>query len=398
MLCRWGNAERALRKNHCRLRVKKDQNSETGDYMKRREFLKSAGMVSAGLTLYKPGRLLADGGIFNRWRMFEVTTRIEILNASGPSRIWVPTGLLAQTPFQKTLANEIRTEGGTVHRVDRRQDGLGIISTEFPAGVRPVLTATSRVATRDYKVELSGGGRASKENGAELEHFLRPTKLLPTDGIVRSMAMEITSGADTDVEKAREIYDWIVDHTFRDPKTRGCGVGDIRFMLESGDLGGKCADLNALFVGLARAAGLPARDVYGVRIAKSEHGYKSLGVSSANVTKAQHCRAEVYIRGAGWFPVDPADVRKVALEEPPGNRPPGDELVQKARERLFGSWEMNWMAYNFAHDVKLPGSDGRPIGFFMYPQAETGEGRLDPLAPEAFKYEITSREITADGA
>jgi transglutaminase-like putative cysteine protease len=243
---------------------------------------------------------------------------------------------------------------------------------------------------------LSQAGRMAKENRAELQHFLRPTKLLPTDGIVKSTATEITTGANTDIEKARAIYDWIVDHTFRDPKTRGCGVGDIRFMLESGDLGGKCADLNALFVGLARAAGLPARDVYGIRVAKSELGFKSLGVSSANVTKGQHCRAEVYLRSVGWFPVDPADVRKVALEEPPGNLPFTDELVKKTRERLFGSWEMNWMAYNFAHDVELPGASGKPIGFFMYPQAETRQGKLDPLTPEAFKYEITSKEVTAE--
>jgi hypothetical protein len=44
----------------------------------------------------------------------------------------------------------------------------------------------------------------------------------------------------------RSIYEGIVDNTFRNPKARGCGVGDIRFMLESRDLGGKCADLNAL--------------------------------------------------------------------------------------------------------------------------------------------------------
>jgi transglutaminase-like putative cysteine protease len=61
-------------------------------------------------------------------------------------------------------------------------------------------------------------------------------------------------------------------------------------MLQSKDLGGKCADLNALYVGLARAVGLPAHDVYGIRVAKSELGYKSLGPSE-NVTKAQHCRA-----------------------------------------------------------------------------------------------------------
>ena len=39
------------------------------------------------------------------------------------------------------------------------------------------------------------------------------------------------------------------------------------------------------------------------------------------------------------------------------------DLVKKARVRLFGSWEMNWMAYNFSHDVALPGSSGPPVGF-----------------------------------
>ena len=54
---------------------------------------------------------------------------------------------------------------------------------------------------------------------------------------------------------------------------------------------------------------------------------------------------------------------------------------------------MNWVAYNFAHDVALPGSDGKPLGFLMYPQAETAEGRLDSLDPDSFKYEITSRNL-----
>jgi len=81
------------------------------------------------------------------------------------------------------------------------------------------------------------------------------------------------------------------------------------------------------------------------------------------------------------------------LEEPPGNRPLADAMVKQARARLFGSWEMNWMAYNFAHDVALPGSKNAPIGFFMYPQAETDEGKIDSLDPENFRYEITSKEI-----
>jgi transglutaminase-like putative cysteine protease len=135
---------------------------------------------------------------------------------------------------------------------------------------------------------------------------------MPTDGIAQN-AQKITK-AHAPMSKGGAIYDW-VENTERNPKTRGCGVGDIKAMLESNALNGKCADLNALFVALARASGVPARDVYGVRVADSARGYKSLG-KSGDVTKAQHCRAEFYAQGVGWVPVDPADVRKVVLEKP----------------------------------------------------------------------------------
>jgi len=366
--------------------------------MNRRDFLCSVGVASASLALPKTARLFAESATPSRWRTFEVTTRAEVVASSGTTRVWLPAALMGETPFQRTLANHFSAEGGIAKMVEGKADALGIVAAEFPAGVKPVLTLTSRIATRDYVVDLSAPAKKQNLDAAELHHFLRPTKLLPTDGIVKATAAEITAGAHSDIEKARAIYEWIVENTFRDPKTRGCGIGDIRFMLESKDLGGKCADLNALYVGLARAAGLPARDVYGVRVAKSELGYTSLGTGSANITKAQHCRAEVHLSGYGWVPVDPADVRKVVLEEPPGNRPLDDERVKTARARLFGSWEMNWMAFNFAHDVALPGSSGVPVGFLMYPQAETAAGRLDCLDPDNFKYEITSKEITsADG-
>ena len=196
------------------------------------------------------------------------------------------------------------------------------------------------------------------------------------------------------IEKARAIYEWIVENTYRDPKTRGCGVGDIKYLLESKNLGGKCADLNALFVGLARSVGVPARDVYGLRVVPSQWGYRSMS-ANGNVTGAQHCRAEFYLADRGWVPVDPADVRKVILEEPPGNLPVGDAKVKLAHEKLFGAWEMNWCALNYSHDVKLPGSEGAPVPFFMYPNAETRTGRKDSLDPANFRYTINAREITA---
>ena len=358
----------------------------------RRDFLRSA-VASASFALPNTASLLAEAAAPTDWRTFEVTMRAEILASPGATRVWLPTALIGETPYQRTLSNRFRAEGGIARMIESKADALGIVAAEFPAGAKPVLTLISQVATRNYGVDLSASTKAPKVRPAELRYFLRATELLPTDGIVKATADEITRGANTDVEKARAIYEWVVDNTFRDPKARGCGVGDIRFMLETRDLGGKCADLNALYVGLARAAGLPARDVYGIRVAKSGLGYKSLGTSSENVTKAQHCRAEVYLAAYGWVPVDPADVRKVVLEEPPGNRRLDDDMVKKARARLFGSWEMNWIAYNFAHDVALPGSSGAPVGFLMYPQAETAVGRLDCLDSDNFKYQITAKEL-----
>src|SRR6266481_1964509 len=131
-------------------------------------------------------------------------------------------------------------------------------------------------------------------------------------------------------------------------------------MLEARSLGGKCADLNALFVGLTRAVGIPSRDIYGIRVADSAE-FKSLG-KSGDISKAQHCRAEFYLPAHGWVPVDPADVRKVVLEEK-GGLSLGDATVQRARAKLFGAWEMIYLAYNYAHDVKLPNSAGDPIAF-----------------------------------
>jgi transglutaminase-like putative cysteine protease len=362
--------------------------------MNRRNFLRAQSAIFAGWAITKAVPVLANTPSADGWRTFEVTTSVELLKPGGVSRIWLPAPLIRDTPYQHTISTRFTAKGGSVRLSKRKQNVLGIVTAAYPATANPALTLTSRISLKNYTVDLSSRAIAPPVSQTELDYFLQPSRYVPTDGIVKQTALKATVGATTDIEKARAIYEWVVENTFRDPKIRGCGRGDIRFMLESGDMGGKCADLNALYVGLARSVGLPARHVYGLRIAKSALGYKSLGLATDIATKGQHCRAEVYVREHGWVPVDPADVRKVALEEPPGNRPLGDEAVSRARDHLFGSWEMNWMAYNYAHDVELPGYAGSPLVYFMYPQAETSKGRVDPFDPDNFKYEITVKEIT----
>src|SRR5690349_22797141 len=354
--------------------------------MNRRTFLKSSTAAVLAQSLPWHAAFAAQG-----WRTFEAVTRVEILDSFGIARAWVPLPLVTENDWQKTLGNSWSGNAARADVVHDGKYGLAMLYVEWPEKeMNPVIEVTSRFMTRDRAVHFAAPGNAEL-SAAERRFFTAPTELIPTDGIVRKTALEITRGATNDVEKGRAIYEWIVDNTFRDPKTRGCGIGDVRTMLESGNLGGKCADLNALYVGLARSVGLPARDVYGVRVADSVE-FKSLG-KGGDISKAQHCRAEVYLTGYGWTPVDPADVRKVVLEERGSIIPLTDPQVVKARAKLFGAWEMNWLPYNYAHDVTLPGSDGKPVPFLMYPQGETANERKDSQDPATFKYTITSKEI-----
>ena len=64
-------------------------------------------------------------------------------------------------------------------------------------------------------------------------------------------------------------------------------------------------------------------------------------------------------------------------------------------KRAFKVWYDSLVHLWRAHDVALPGSSGASLGFLMYPQAETADGRLDCLDPDSFKYEITSRETAS---
>jgi transglutaminase-like putative cysteine protease len=364
----------------------------------RRQLLKTTATIAAAAAL--PAPVFAKTTFSPKpgaWRTFQIVTRLEIAPSAGTTQAWVPLPSCSEPDWFKPAGSAWTTNASIAASKRDAKYGAEFLHVQWAKTDAPaVVEITSKFATRDRAVDLARPNTASPAlSDTERRLYTAETALLPTGGIVKETADKITAGASSDLDSARRIYEWVVDNTFRDGKTRGCGVGDIAAMLKSGNLGGKCADLNALYVGLARAAGLPARDVYGLRIAPSKFGYKSLGAGSEIVTKAQHCRAEVHLAGFGWVPVDPADVRKVVLEEPPGNLALTEEKIVEARKALFGSWETNWLAYNAAHDIELPGAKGPAIDFLMYPQAETVAGRLDCLDPDTFAYKITATEVTA---
>lgn len=284
----------------------------------RRRFLQTAGAASAlaafaplGFAQAEAERQFAPQP--GTWRTFEVTTRIEIAEPQGATRVWLPVPSI-NTAWQQSLESSYTSNGAATVVADGRY-GARMLYAEFaPGAAKPFVELTSRIQTQNRAQDWSKKG-APAESADTLAAWTQATSLIPVDGIVRDTAKKAVAGARTDVEKAQKLFDWIVQNTYREPKVRGCGEGDIAAMLETGNLGGKCADLNALFVGLCRSLGLPARDVYGLRVAPSAFGYKELGGIPAKLQGAQHCRAEVYLAGFGWVAMDPADVAKVMRQE-----------------------------------------------------------------------------------
>ncbi len=217
-------------------------------------------------------------------------------------------------------------------------------------------------------------------NPADFAQWLGATALGPVDGDVKVLAESITAGQTTVLGRARALYDWTVENMYRDPDAQGCGIGDVTSLLAIP--GGKCADIHSVYVALARAAGVPAREVFGIRQGKKE---------TQDITGWQHCWAEFYLPGYGWVPVDPGDVRKAMLKE---NLKLEDAKTAGYRAYFWGGIDPYRVKFNTGRDLTLtPAQQGESLNYLMYPFAQVGGETLDWLDPATFKYRIDYREI-----
>ena len=366
--------------------------------MKRRNFVKllGAGAASVALCPVVPS-VIAQSSLPAKWRSYRLTYEVNLPTIGKIARLWLPIPDTDDSDYQFTQGSNWLGNAGTAQFGVIPGTNFPLFSADWKGGGERVIKVSSIIKTADRAIDLQRyRAPVSSALPQNIRRYLQPTKQIPLDGIVKKTALDIVGKANAQdpLHKSRAIYDWVINNVSYDSKGRGQGWGDVSSMLTKEQLDGKCVDIHALFVGLARASGIPARQQFGIRINDSVLN-QHLG-KFGDVSSAQHCRAEFYLAGFGWVPVDPADVAQVmALDILPQNH----ELIMQLKDRLFGSWEMNWVAFNQAEGVSLgKTSTAGKLPFFFYPHAEIDGKQQDSIDPQTFSYKITSALLVGTGA
>ncbi len=292
-------------------------------------------------------------------------------------RLWIPYPVTDrdQTVGNIRISGDFAASGVYTDKVN----GNPALYAEWPRGAASRKLVFSFTVDRREIIRSDLPSTEAAWNPADYAEFLAPTSLGPIDGAVKQLASAIVKGKNTNLDKAKAIYDWTVENMYRDPDTRGCGKGDVCTLLL--DPGGKCTDISSVFVALCRAAGVPAREIFGVRLGKPPE---------QDITTWQHCWAEFFVPGAGWIPADPADVRKAMLVE---QLDLDSDKIRKLRDYFWGGIDAYRLKLATGRDLVLnPLQAGAPLNTFGYPYAEVGGKPLDFYDPNSFTYSLIYRE------
>ncbi len=283
-------------------------------------------------------------------------------------RLWVPYPMSDENQdiTDVSISGNYTTSG--VYRTVGSGGAVLYAEWRGPRKVRD-LTYSFRVARRE-RVTKAFPATAQAVSTAEYRRYLDTAYLGGAEAEIRKIAATITRGKTTTLAKAHAVYDWVVDTMRRDPDVKGCGLGNVEQLLTKKS--GKCADISSVFIALARASGVPARDIQGIRLPKGKEG---------DITKWQHCWAEFYLPGYRWVVVDPADVLKHKLEQKLS-----PAAVKPLKKYFFGAVDEDRIALESGDFVTLnPPQHGGPLRYFMYPYAEA-DGK--PLNEDLFGMNI----------
>src|SRR5882672_9921985 len=205
-----------------------------------------------------------------------------------------------------------------------------------------------------------------KEKEAKMD--LAPDALVPVTGLPAELAVKVTEGKNTPLDKAHAIYDYVFTTLRYDKTGTGWGRGDVLYACDAKK--GNCTDFHSLFMAMARSQQIPARFEIGFPLPPDKHSAEIAGY---------HCWSDFYIDGKGWIPVDISEAWK----------------HQERREYFFGSHDVNRVQFSMGRDLRLnPAQDGKLLNYFVYPYVEV-DGQEYPNVSLAFSFADVTATVAA---
>jgi transglutaminase-like putative cysteine protease len=197
-----------------------------------------------------------------------------------------------------------------------------------------------------------------------MKRLVAPDNLIPVDGKIKALAVDVTGSQTGTVAKAKAAYDYLFTNMRYDKTGSGWGRGDAVWACDAKH--GNCTDFHSPFIGMLRADGIPARFDIGFPFPENKDKGDIAGY---------HCWAEFYATKTGWIPVDISEAWKAKEKE----------------NYFFGSVDANRVQFSTGRDITLsPKQDGPPLNYFIYPYVEVDGKPYDKLDKQ-FSFEEVKR-------
>ena len=317
--------------------------------------------------------LLALPAVAQKERHFKFHYEFTVKNVSPGQRlrVWIP---LAHSDDWQDVKLTAKT-GDLPLRVVREPDrGNEVLYAEAAKADKAEykFAIDYDVLRREHVVLVEGKPapqlHAEKVPHVELARFLQPDRLVPVTGAPAQLAAEQTKGANTPLEKAKDIYDYVFRTMKYDKSGTGWGHGDTLWACDAKR--GNCTDFHSVFISMARSQKIPARFQIGFPLPDDK---------TSGEIPGYHCWAEFYLDSVGWVPVDISEAWK----------------HQEKHDYFFGAHDVNRVQFTEGRDLKLvPQQDGPPLNYFVYPYVEV-EGKEYSNVSTAFSFDDVGAKVNA---
>jgi len=321
------------------------------------------------LLLCVPGLLTLASAQSVRHFTFHYAFTVKNLSPGERVRVWMPVpqtdafqevkliSAKGDLPLKKTHESEY---GNEMYYAEISKDQQPELHFEMVYDV----VRHEHLALGVYSPHLEPVALSSKEQ----KRYLAPDALVPVTGLPAELAVKVTAGQTSTLDKAQAIYDYVFSTMRYDKTGTGWGRGDVLYACDAKK--GNCTDFHSLFIAMARSQGIPARFEIGFPLPSDKNSVEIPGY---------HCWAEFFDPQHGWIPVDISE----AWKHP------------EKKAYFFGAHDDNRVQFTLGRDLELnPKQSGKPLNYFIYPYVEV-DGKEYANVSNAFSFADVGGTSTA---